>query len=97
MTKRGPTLHFVEIKYCRNTDRSNQEQHAHEQHNQLEDAIHAVQTILISIGVFGPTYEDSITALKNWEKAKDRQANAARSARVHGEADHETYGLQEAC
>jgi hypothetical protein len=62
------TLHIVEIKYCRDTDRSNQEQRAHKQHNRLEEVLkeagHVVQRQTILIGVFGTAYEDSITALK---------------------------------
>ncbi len=60
-------VHIVEVKYCRDTDRSQQEQRAEQQHQELCEAIegagHTIKRSTILIGVGGTVYKDTLQTL----------------------------------
>jgi exonuclease III/ribonuclease HI len=62
-----PTLHVVEVKYCRDTDRSWQAENAERQHRELMELLrqagHRVEQTTILLGVGGTIYKDSIDSL----------------------------------
>ena len=56
------TLHIVEFKYCRDTDRSSQETRAEQQHGRLKELLrwkYNVKRQNIYLGVFGTVYRDA--------------------------------------
>jgi hypothetical protein len=61
------SLHIVEIKYCRDTDREKQEQRAEQQHQRLasilEHAGHKVKKHTVLLGVGGTVYKDTLQTL----------------------------------
>jgi hypothetical protein len=62
------TIHIIEVKYCRDTDRSVQEERAAAQHKQLMDLLAAegqttrLHTILLGVG--GTIYRDTLATLE---------------------------------
>jgi ribonuclease HI len=78
--KGQPSIHLVEIKYCRDTDRSQQEARAGQQHTELQKHVEAagytVRRHTILLGVGGTIYKDTLATLENLGVGK-REAKAA--------------------
>ena len=74
--KIGPVVRIVEVKYCKDTDRTKQEERASEQHARLTTLLkqnkQEVQQHTLLLGVGGTIYKDTLNHLKALGIDKDR-------------------------
>jgi hypothetical protein len=73
---KGPVVRIVEVKYCKDTDKTKQEERASEQHARLTALLkqnkQEVQQHTILLGVGGTIYKDTLNHLKALGIDKDR-------------------------
>jgi hypothetical protein len=84
-------IHVVEIKYCRDTDRSSQRQAALEQHEVLIRRLrlaygHQVYLHVITLGVAGTIYSDLLEALETMQVSKLEAKRCATKLHLHAVA-----------
>lgn len=81
------TLKIIEVKYCKDTDKSQQEEWAAKQHKKLiglmEEAGHKVEQETILLGVGGTIYKDLQSQLENMGVAKPRALKLMHKLSAH--------------
>jgi hypothetical protein len=85
---RGRTRAWVvEVKYCRDTDRTAQEARAQEQHRELQQLLaqagHQADLVTLTVGVGGTIYNDTNAKLQTLGVSKEDAAKALTEAHLY--------------